>query len=95
MRYLLLFCLLVSARSFALVTSPVPLGTNDTLVEVKTIRERGKIEPNENRDSFQSAKIDTYQLSVTRGIENMFSFGQDHFFKIDYRYFYQWQRAIL
>ena len=87
MKHLLFFCLLMPATSFALVTSPVPLGTNDTLVEVKTIRERGKIEPNENQASFQPAKIDIYQLSVTRGLENIFSFGQDHFFKIDYRYF--------
>ena len=87
MKYLFFFCLLVPATSFALVTSPVPLAINDTLVEIKTIQEGGLIEPNENKDSFQPANIDIYQLSVTRGVENLFSFGEDHFFKIDYRYF--------
>ena len=87
MKYLLLIALFVSVESHALVTSPIPLTNNETLLEIKTIREGGKIEPNENKNSFQTAQINIYQVSISRRLENPFSFGQDHFFKLDYRNF--------
>ena len=66
MKYLLLLGLVISFESLALVTSPVALAPNETLLEIKTIREGGKIEPNENKASFQTAKIEIYQVAVSR-----------------------------
>jgi hypothetical protein len=43
-------------------------------IEFKSTFERGKVEPNENRSSFQSPEIHVHQLSATQRIEN-FSFG--------------------
>ncbi|NJL23876.1 MAG: hypothetical protein HC902_00940 [Calothrix sp. SM1_5_4] len=48
--------------------------------------ERGKVEPNENRDSYQSAEIDIYKLSLARGFGDL-SFGKDHFLRFDYSRF--------
>ena len=87
LKYLVLIALFISFESQALVTSPIPLAPNESLIEVKIIREGGLIEPNENRQSFQPAKIDIYQLAVSHALGNPFAFGQDHFVRLEYRNF--------
>lgn len=55
-------------------------------LSARTTLERGKVEPNENKNSFQKANINIYQLGLQRNIEDI-SFGYDHFVKIDYKFF--------
>lgn len=55
-------------------------------VEWKTVLERGKIEPNENKSSFQDAQIDVHQLGVTKSLDGL-RFGADHFARIELKYF--------
>lgn len=75
----------VSIESMALVSSPVSAGNGLWNVELRSTLERGKIEPNENKASYQPAEIDVHQISITKGLENI-SYGSDHFARIDLKY---------
>ena len=86
MKLLLPLTILISFPAWALVSSPATVGDGQWSTEFRTTLERGKIEPNESKASFQRAEIDIYQLSLTRGLGSL-SFGMDHFFRVDYRYF--------
>ena len=68
----------LSFSAHALVSSPATVSEGQWNFEVKTILERGKIEPNGNTDSFQQAEINIYQLSLAKGIGSL-GFGSDHF----------------
>lgn len=74
-----------SLQANALVSSPSAVSEGQWNVELKSTLERGKIEPNENRSSFQTAEIDIHQLSVTKGVES-FSLGSDYFLRLDLKY---------
>lgn len=83
----LLFSFLISsAQSYALVSSPSTVANGEWVIEAKSIFERGKVEPNENKDSYQQAEINIYQLALSHGLTGS-SFGSDHYFRVDYRYF--------
>jgi hypothetical protein len=84
-KLLAVFTCFVSFESMALASSPISAGDGRWNVELRSTFERGKIEPNENRSSYQSAEIDVHQLSITKGLEN-FSFGSDHFVRVDLKY---------
>ena len=78
--------LVFGLQAHALVSSPSTVTSGEWAIESKSTSERGKVEPNENKDSFQSAKINIYQLSAAYGLSGI-SFGNDHFLRLDYRYF--------
>jgi hypothetical protein len=90
---LLLFSFFSLQSALALVTSPSIVGAGGWNVELKSMLERGKIEPNENRSSFQSAEIDVHQLSITKGLEGL-SFGSDHFLRLDLKYFQSGEEQV-
>lgn len=77
--------LALGAESQALVISPSGVASGNWNIEFKSTLERGKVEPNENRSSFQDAEIDVHQFSVTQRIEGL-SFGSDHFLRLDLKY---------
>ncbi len=85
MKLLAVLTCFVSIDSMALVSSPVSAGDGRWNVELRSTLERGKIEPNENKASYQSAEIDVHQLSITKGLENT-SYGSDHFARVDLKY---------
>jgi hypothetical protein len=64
----MLFLLISSALAF--VSGPSNLSEGENLVKVGTQLERGKVEPNENRSSFQDAEIDILKVSYVRGLKN-------------------------
>lgn len=93
-----LFILMVCALQWpsnaaALVSGPSALSAGEWNVEMRTVFERGKIEPNENRASFQSAQIDIYKLTVARGLSDL-PFGQDHSVRLDYLRFTSGREAV-
>lgn len=90
----LILFILVSIRSFGLVTGSSVIDENEKRIELRVTQERGKIEPNENRASFQSAKIDINQLAYTQSIGEIDGWGKDHFFKIDYKAFTSGEESV-
>lgn len=76
---------LSSAGAFALVTSPVGGNAGDVEVSARATFERGKIEPNENSDSWQKARWNQYSGAVgyTYGAIGPF---QDVFFRLSGTY---------
>jgi hypothetical protein len=79
--------------SNALVTSPSGSQTGAWTAEWKSTLERGKVEPNENRSSFQSAQIDVHQLGISKGLD-ISSYGSDHFARIDLKYFKSSEESV-
>lgn len=77
--------ILFGLQANALVSSPSAVGHGQWNIELKSTFERGKVEPHENRSSFQSAEIDVHQLALTKGVEG-FSFGSDNFLRLDLKY---------
>lgn len=80
----LISVLLMGGNSLAFVSAPSTAGDKDWSVEAGAVYERGKVEPNENRNSFQSAKIDIYQLGVTKKLKGL-EWGSDHYLHLDYK----------
>lgn len=66
----------------ALVSGPSAVGEGMWGVELRAIQERGLVEPNEDRASYQPARIDLVRVSATRGFSAP-GFGQDHFARVD------------
>tara|TARA_B110001454_G_C12721908_1_gene435061 strand:- start:2699 stop:3565 length:867 start_codon:yes stop_codon:yes gene_type:complete len=83
-----------SINSFALVTGSAALNENEKKIELRAIQERGKIEPNENRASFQSAKIDIHQISYQQNIGDLSLGGKNHFLKIDFNSFTSGEESV-
>lgn len=84
---LTLMCLsgLVGTKSFALVSSPVSIREGQWGLELNSTIERGKIEPNENIDSFQKARINILQVAALHGMPSS-SWGVDHTLKVEAKY---------
>ncbi|MCO5142549.1 MAG: hypothetical protein M9962_05610 [Oligoflexia bacterium] len=81
-----IFLALSPFNSKALVSSPSGIAEGEMNIELKAIAERGKVEPNENVASHHAAKINIYQLSVSRGLSGI-GFGLDHFLRLDAKFF--------
>lgn len=88
------FVVLLAVDSWGLVISPTGVNFDGYLIEYKLIQERGKIEPNENPNSFQDAKIDINQFSVTKGLHGLVTKGKDHYLRIDYKDFKSGQEQV-
>lgn len=92
--HLVLAVTAVSINCLALVTGSSVLNENEKRIEFRTIQERGKIEPNENRASFQSAKIDINQISYLQSIDEIKTWGKNHFFRADYKSFTSAEESV-
>lgn len=71
MKFFLIATLLMSSHSYAFVSGPSSINAGESYLSVGTQAERGKIEPNENRASFQDAQIDIQKLKYVRGIDGL------------------------
>jgi hypothetical protein len=71
---LLLLVFLLAPTSFAFISGPGSLGPGEHSLIVGTQIERGMVEPNENRASYQDAGIDVYRFKYTHGLENFLGF---------------------
>ncbi len=67
-----LMALVFSPQAFAFVAGPSSVGPGENMLTIGGQFERGKIEPNENRSSYQDAKIDVQKLKYTRGLTEIF-----------------------
>lgn len=80
MKKLLLVALLLSSKSYAFVSGPSSVNAVENYVSVGTQVERGKVEPNENRSSFQDAQIDIYRLRYIRGFDGLLGLSRSNIY---------------
>ena len=73
MKKFLIVTFLMAQISHAFVSGPGQVGPNENFVSIENQSERGKVEPNENRASFQDAKIDLQKLRYSRGFDQILS----------------------
>jgi len=71
MRIFIIAAVLVSNSAMALVSGPSSVDAGEQYFSIGTQAERGKVEPNENKASYQSAQIDIYKLKYVRGLESL------------------------
>lgn len=76
MKKILLVFLFICQNSHAFVSGPGSIDVNENFISLSSQVERGKIEPNENKASFQSAQMDIYKLRYVRGLRNFL--GMNH-----------------
>lgn len=70
----ILLLTLLSTNVYAFVSGPGSVNAGENQITLSNQAERGKIEPNENRTSFQDAQIDIMKLKYTRGFDGMLGF---------------------
>ena len=68
MKIFIMATVLVSNSAMAFVSGPSSVDAGEHYISIGTQAERGKVEPNENKASFQSAQIDIYKLKYARGL---------------------------
>jgi hypothetical protein len=71
MKKVLISLLFLANNAMAFVAGPSAVGAGDNFVSIGIQAERGKVEPNENKDSFQDAQINIYKLKYVRGLDNL------------------------
>ena len=72
--------LFFSSTTFAFVSGPSAVNSGESSIVAGTQVERGKVEPNENRSSYQDAKIDVYKIKYVRGFEDILGFTRSSIF---------------
>lgn len=78
MKNLLFAILLMSSNSHAFVSGPSSVNGGENHLSIGTQAERGKVEPNENRTSFQDAQIDIYKLKYVRGFDGFLGLSRSN-----------------
>ncbi|MBK7844174.1 MAG: hypothetical protein IPJ71_10835 [Bdellovibrionales bacterium] len=78
MKKLLTILLFLPTAAMAFVSGPSSVGAGENYIGIGTQSERGKVEPNENRSSFQGAQIDIYKLKYVRGFEGLLGLGSSN-----------------
>lgn len=68
MKLLILLFLISSNSAYALVTGVGTLKANENQISTELQIEGGLVEPNENKTSFQDAKINIHRLKYSRGL---------------------------
>ncbi len=74
MKIFLIAAVLVSNSAMAFVSGPSSVSAGEQYLSIGTQAERGKIEPNENKNSVQDAQINIHKLKYARGLENLQGF---------------------
>lgn len=80
MKLILITTFLLSNSAMAFVSGPSSVSEGENYVSVGIQAERGKVEPNENRASYQDAQIDIYKLKYVRGLEGFLSLSRSNFY---------------
>jgi len=77
---ILFITLFLTIRSNAFVSGPSSVSIGENYFSFGSQFERGKIEPNENRNSFQDAQIDIYKFKYARGFEGFLGFSRSNIY---------------
>jgi hypothetical protein len=80
MKRILFAAFLISSNAYAFVSGPSSVNAGENYVSIGTQAERGKVEPNENRTSFQDAQIDIYKLKYVRGFDGFLGLSRSNVF---------------
>jgi hypothetical protein len=80
MKKILIAAFLASSNAYAFVSGPSSVNAGENYVSIGTQTERGKVEPNENRSSFQDAQIDIYKLKYVRGFNEFLGLSRSNVF---------------
>ena len=70
MRLLILLFLMAMNHAYALVGGSDTLGANEHRISFEAQIERGKVEPNENKTSFQNANINIHRIKYSQGLSD-------------------------
>lgn len=75
-------CLMIcfSNNSYALVSGPEGSNAGKKSIRLSSQMERGKVEPNENKTSFQSAQIDLFKLRYVQDLKSLFGLSGSNIF---------------
>lgn len=68
--------LMLSLPASAFVAGPGSVNAGENSFSLGLQAERGKVEPNENRESYQNAQIDIRKIRYARGLEDFLGFGR-------------------
>lgn len=71
MKKMFIIVFLLSSYSNAFVSGPSTVNEGENYISLGTQVERGKVEPNENKSSFQDAQIDIYKIKYARGFDGL------------------------
>lgn len=80
MKFQFLLPLLFAYPASAFVAGPSTVNAGENYLSLGSQSERGKVEPNENRSSFQDAKIDLYKLRYARGFEGFMGLSRSNLY---------------
>ena len=80
MKRILVATFLLSNSTFAFVSGPSSVNAGENYVSIGNQAERGKVEPNENRSSFQDAQININRLKYVRGFEGILGLSRSNVF---------------
>lgn len=80
MNKILFFALLFSIQLHAFVSGPSSVSEGENYISIGIQAERGKVEPNENRSSFQDAQIDIHRLKYVRGFEGQLGLSRSNIY---------------
>lgn len=93
MKILFFSILFTSLGGFAFVSGQSSVNEGENYLSAGVQSERGKVEPNENKASFQDAQIDIYKLKYVRGLEGQFGLSRSNFY-IEYGRFSSAQEQV-
>lgn len=71
MRFFLMMNLLITTNAFAFISGPSSVSPGESYALIGIQSERGKVEPNENKSSFQDAQIDINKIKYVHGFEDL------------------------
>ena len=80
MKYLILASALIANHAIAFVSGPSTVNAGETYISIGTQAERGKIEPNENKDSYQDAQTDIHKIKLVRGFDGLLGLGRSNLY---------------
>lgn len=72
--------LLTSLSGFAFVSGPSSVSDGENYITLGVQNERGKIEPNENKASFQDAQIDLYKIKYVQGLKGLLGLSRSNIY---------------
>lgn len=78
MKTFVLTLILIAGSAQAFVSGPSAVKAGENYLSAGVQSERGKVEPNENRASYQDAQIDIYKLRYTRGFEGFLNLSRSN-----------------
>jgi len=76
--YFLVFILSIKAHAF--VSGPSSISSGEKYLTFNMQSERGKVEPHENKASYQNAEIDIFKIKYVHGLDDFFGLSRSNIY---------------